>query len=221
MKKYISLFVMLSLVVACSTNKDPLKTQLNENGRVIDDTLNVYKPNIYLYPETAQRVTVRLDVPRGGAIVESDPEYDNGWNVWVEPSGLIDRKYSYLFYECRLPMTQKLSAGWKIPQSRLKSFFTQNLRDNGFNDREIRDFIQYWMPLLNDFPYYTIYPLYTRRVDVLLPLHISPSPDNLLRLWYVVEGADRNAEQPSTPAGIPQFVRRGFCAAEWGVIYIK
>ncbi|MBN2412231.1 hypothetical protein JXQ31_11110, partial [candidate division KSB1 bacterium] len=71
MKITISLFVMLSLVVACSTNKDPLKTQINENGGVIDDSIYVKKPNIYLYPETAQRVTVRLDVPRGGAIVES------------------------------------------------------------------------------------------------------------------------------------------------------
>jgi len=218
MKKYFSLFVMLSLVVACSTNKDPLKTQRIINGRIIDDTLNVYKPNIYLYPETAQRVTVRLEIPLGGAIVESDPEYVDGWTVWVESSGLINRTYTFLFYECRLPMSQTLSEGWKVPQSRLKGFFTQNLRENGFKNREIRDFIQYWIPLLNEFPNYTIYPLHTRRVNALLPVNISPSPDNLLRLWYVIEGTDPNAQLPVNPAETPVFTRRGFSVTEWGVI---
>jgi len=210
--------VMLSLVAACSTNKDPLNIQTIDNGRVIDDTLRVYKPNIYLYPQSATRVNVRLDVPQGGAIVESDPEYIDGWNVWVEPTGLINRKLDYLFYECRLPLSLSLSEGWKISQTRLECFFTQNMRENGFNDREIGDFIQYWMPLLNEYPCYTIYPLQTRRVNALLPLNISPPPDNLLRLWYVVEGADSNTELPVTPVRAPDFTRRGFCVAEWGVI---
>jgi len=218
MKIYYSLFVMLSLVLACSTNKDPLKTQINDNGGVIDDSINVKKPNIYLYPESAKRLKVQLDVPRGGAIVESDPLYGNGWNVWVEPSGLINRKYSYLFYECRLPLSLTLLEGWQIPQSQLKVFFTENMRACGFNDQEIRDFLQYWLPRLNEFPYYTIYPLVTRQVNALLPLRISPRPENLLRLWYVIQGTDSNAEVPVTPAGFPAFARRGFSVTEWGVI---
>ena len=65
--------------------------------------VSVDKPNIYIYPNQKVELDVYLNFPKGGSIVQSIPQYKDGWNVTVDTSGLIDNEYHYLFYECRVP----------------------------------------------------------------------------------------------------------------------
>ncbi len=171
----------------------------------------VRKPNVYLYPETAMQVDVTLD-PKG-YITTSIPDYHNGWSVWAEPNGRLDETYNFLFYEAEVPLT-KPNAGWCVSAEHLDVFFTDILPRYGFNAREIDDFLDYWLPALNDAPFYDIRPLINEDIDFFCPIEITPQPDNILRLWFLFTPRQIQTEVP-TPF-IPFFDRSGFVATEWG-----
>ena len=175
------------------------------------------KPNLYLYPETKTKVDVMLEFPHGGKVTESDPFYPLKWKgIKVKPNGTIDRKYGFLFYECEIPDLWQYSEGWVIALDDLEAFFRKNLKDYGFNAKEIEDFIEFWIPELNNSPYYEIYPQYTEMVNRVIKLKISPYPDAKLRLHYVIRESEKAFDLPVPE--IPVFERHGFTVAEWGVV---
>jgi hypothetical protein len=123
------------------------------------------KPNIYIYPKKKIKMDVTIDFPMEGEVTESIPLYKNGWkNITVEPSGLIDGKYDYLYYESLQPKFFQKNRGWIVPKENLEKFFIENLKKNKFNKKEIDDFIEYWIPLLNKRAYYEIYPQYNKEL---------------------------------------------------------
>jgi hypothetical protein len=175
------------------------------------------KPNIYLYPEQPTSLTLTIGFPHGGQVVDSLPLYQEGWQITVEPSGLIDGQYRYLFYESIQPDYGQYSAGWVVPWEGLESFFRNNMTQTGFNQTEIDDFLSYWIPRLVDHPYYAIYPQYDRDLENISELQCSSPPDSLIRLFYAIRGLQDNRLILPPPA-IPAFSRQGFTVAEWGVI---
>ncbi|MGD0037616.1 MAG: hypothetical protein ABSC53_10030 [Bacteroidota bacterium] len=177
----------------------------------------VYKPNIYLYPQTTRNLSVALEFPMGGSILQSVPLYSSGWNVSVEPSGKINQQYDYLFYESKNPDAYQYDSGWIVSRDTLSSFFTNNLLLAGFSEREKNDFIEYWIPRLVEYPYYTIYPQFANEIGKTIQLKISESPDNMLRLFYVIQGRSDFGKTLPVPL-ISAFKRIGFIVAEWGVI---
>jgi hypothetical protein len=177
----------------------------------------VRKPNIYLYPQTTRSLSVTLEFPLGGSVLQSIPLYSGGWNVSVEPSGKIDQKYDYLFYESKNPDTFQYTSGWIVSRDTLTSFFSNNLLFAGFSQREKSDFIEYWIPRLVEYPYYIIYPQFADEIGKVIRLKISEQPDNMLRLFYVIQGTNDSGKMLPTPP-IPQFERNGFVVTEWGVI---
>ena len=70
--------------------------------------------------------------------------------IKVKPNGKIDKKYDYLFYECEIPDFWQYHEGWIVKQDELSAFFEQNLKDYGFNDAEIEDFLEFWIPELKE-----------------------------------------------------------------------
>ena len=185
---------------------------------VMDNTYEIdRKPNLYLYPEQKTKMNVTIDFPHGGKVIHSDPLYPIKWeNIKVNPNGKIDKKYDFLFYECEIPDFWQYSEGWVIEQENLPEFFAQNLKDYGFNDVEIEDFLEFWIPDLKEDPYYMILPQYTEMVNQVIKLKISPRPDHLMRLHYVISGSIFDFEIP-TP-DIPEYKPEGFIAREWGVV---
>ncbi|MFH2049163.1 MAG: hypothetical protein ABIJ12_06930 [bacterium] len=170
-------------------------------------------PNIYLYPETESNVSVTLDFPNGGYVNKSEPIYNDGWNVNVTPEGLIDGEYDYLFYKAILPTQPNTNEGWLLTRANLEAEFRTILAEHGFVGREIDDFVEYWVPLLNDAPYYGVYP---QDVESFVELNISPQPENTLRVFLLV----LPYEQPITipvPREHDNFIRDGFTVVEWGV----
>jgi hypothetical protein len=86
----------------------------------------------------------------------------------------------------------------------------------GFNAQEIADFLEHWIPRLNDAPYYAIYPQFNKEIDPLIQLTLSQQPDSLLRLIYVITPASGGMQLPQPH--IPAFERKGFAVTEWGVV---
>ncbi|MBI9069517.1 MAG: PKD domain-containing protein [Salinivirgaceae bacterium] len=176
----------------------------------------VYKPNIYIYPEETIDLCVNLSFPKGGELVTSIPEYDSVWCVTVEPDGQINGAYDYLFYESKQPHIWQEEQGWCISKDNLNQFFTNNMLAYGFNNNEIDDFIEYWIPLLSESEYYSIFPQQKAMINRVIEISFSKNPDNVNRLFYVIEATLQNNELIA-PEIIP-FSKTGFYVNEWGVI---
>lgn len=212
-----SLYVLISLFVIVSIQSCKDDCNDDDNNNTCDTCMVAYKPNIYLYPKENIDLKVSLSFPKGGKVIKSIPSYDKVWAVNVEPTGKIDGKYDYLFYESSQPNVWQTEKGWCIKQENLKEFFISNLIQYGFSDKEIKDFIEYWNPRLNKSNYYIIYPQVADNINQVIQLNISETPDKILRLFYVIKESDE--EVAVAKYEIPNsFERDGFYVTEWGVI---
>jgi hypothetical protein len=208
------IFPALMLYVRCEKNSGPTGSEDETDNT---DTMVVRKPNIYLYPENGQELTIRLIFPSGGNVIESVPEYGTGWDIYVDPSGLIDNQYEFLFYEAETPNHYQSSKGWFVAGDTLQTFFEMNMSACGFNQIEIKDFTDYWIPILDPDLDYIIYPQSKKDIDPIITLNFSIEPENILRLFYVIKGHSGNSVKFEEPV-IQPFVRVGFTVTEWGII---
>ena len=184
-------------------------------SKQITDYIVVYKPNIYIYPLTRSKCCVSISFPIGGNIIKYIPDYADGWCVDVEPSGRIDGQYNYLFYESRQPDLFQYKQGWCVARADLKMFFERNMTLYHFSEAEIKDFTDYWIPLLYEKDYYCIYPQTNEIINKTIQLDFSVQPDNLNRLFYGVVGVGE-LRQMGEPV-IKPFAREGFHVMEWGL----
>lgn len=171
-------------------------------------------PNIYLYPETTSEITLSLSFPTGGNVFLSDPEYGDGWTVTADPTGYIYDTVPYLFYEAKLNGPFVSERGWLIDESSLEEELTSLLTSRGFEGREITDFLEFWIPVLDDAaPYFAVYP---QDVESLIEHHVTPEPQSILRELWIIRSL-------SAPISLPEpqpieFERNGFTLVEWGVL---
>ncbi len=182
------------------------------------DTLDA-KPNIYLYPEKMEKLRVEILFITRGEIVVSDPEYGSGWDVTVDPSGKIDGIYDYLFYEAMVPFKFQTKNGWIKTKDELQHFFEKDLKEVGFQGREINDFTDFWIPKLNesDCNQFQLYPQNEEIIERMTLLKISKEPDSLLRYRYVIE-CNPDVKNLPVPRKVKPFQRDGFIVTEWGVV---
>lgn len=181
--------------------------------------IHVYKPNIYLYPEKTENVTVTFNHPT--ALTVTDPIYpNNGWNVIAHPDGAFNAEngeYSFLFYEASTSESYyQTNSGFVIPADCRAEIFTEILKGYGLNEREIKDFNEFWCEKLELYCDYAMYPQLTETIDAAMPVNISPAPDSVLRIWFAFVKNDI----PSEEAVPSEFVRDGFTVVEWGGFFI-
>lgn len=179
------------------------------------------KPVIYLYPQSETDISIVLDYD--GTLTCTYPEYNAGWNVTALPDGTIfdkntGRYYEYLFWEgTRSFDDYEFSHAACVAREDTASFLEEYLEAAGLNDREIDDFVSYWLPRLQASPYNLIsFP--SEEYCDWAKLNVDPAPDTLIRVYMVfaplespVEIPDSMMlELPSTPE------RQGFTVVEWG-----
>lgn len=208
------IFYFLIVGLGCDLLTDPEDDCDNDDS---SDSVVVYKPNIYIYPEVESTLSVLLNFPSGGHVTISDPEYGDGWEVNVEPTGVINGEHSFLFYESVIPNFCQFEEGWLVYQEDLSTFFISELESLLFNDQEIRDFIDYWIPLLQEQDAYAIYPQYSKTLDQMVIINCNPEPRSVNRVWYVIKGVPEGDINLLTPSPVT-FDRQGFHIMEWGVI---
>lgn len=211
---FLSLFVLIaSATLFQSCNPDDCD---DDEPWVCDSCFSVDKPNIYIYPEQSTFLNVTLSYPKGGEIIASIPEYGSGWAVTVDTAGIIDGKYEYLFYESEQPDVWQMEKGWCVKTENLTDFFTENLSEYGFKGREIDDFIKYWIPRFKTSEYYLLHPQTNDIINNVIELSLSETPDNILRLFYLVQESDEHIQLVAP--NIKTFNREDFFITEWGVI---
>ncbi|HUU41443.1 MAG TPA: hypothetical protein VMW42_10930 [Desulfatiglandales bacterium] len=173
-------------------------------------------PCIYLYPEEAGEVSVTLLPAEDAWLTSTDPEYVDGWTVWAEPDGLIDGAYDYLYYSCEVAMDFQMDEGWAIEAEEIFPWFKETLPKFGLSQAETADFVDYWSEHLPYSPWYLVYPQYNDLVAGQMDIAIDPEPDNMLRLWFVIDKAEK--PEPLTAPEFRPFERSGFTVVEWGVV---
>lgn len=178
------------------------------------------KPVIYLYPERATDVAVKIGYR--GELTVTYPPYDGerGWRVKAFPDGkLIDhadgRSYSYLFWEGIVPadLMPLPDTGFIVRGEESARFLQDLLERAGLSPAEYNELIVYWYPKIKEFPFVQI-SLAGPEYDAAAPLEISPAPDSILRVFvHFKKLAAPIAVAAPTLRG---FERRGFTVVEWG-----
>ena len=175
----------------------------------------VKKPNIYLYPETITQVKVTLKPNKDCKIIASIPEHKNGWHVLVDQNGVIDNQFEYLFYEGKIKNVPD-GSGWSVASSELWQFLPEKMTAYGFNEKEIKDFVDYWQEHLPKSKFYEIIPVINQEIEKEFALAIEPKPEAVLRVWFYINPT--NSKKDLSPPSIPKFERKGFTVIEWGVL---
>lgn len=203
------LIMMLVLLVGCNSND-------NEEEPMTTAPVPTEKPVIYLYPEDTMEVSVELDY--SGVLTYTYPTYQEGWAVIAEPDGKIinpidGREYSYLFWEGVTEHEWSFDKGFVVPGNQVEEFLIDKLSYLGLLPHEYNEFIVYWVPRMQDYPFNLI----TFQIDdyeAVAKLSVEPKPDSVLRVFMTYRALNEPIDIEEQE--LATFERYGFTVIEWG-----
>lgn len=178
------------------------------------------KPVIYCYPEQKTRIKIGLEL-KGAELFYEYPKSTNGiWDITTFPNGDIadsqsDRKFSYIFWEAtrKKPFEINLQNSHWVRKEDLETFFESELSLMWLNDKEINDFIIYWVPVMQKHKYYSIEFIDVQYTDTAI-LNISPKPDTLIRVFMVFKWS--NSLIINNIPKLEKVNRNWYTIVEWG-----
>lgn len=174
------------------------------------------KPVVYLYPTHTQEVSVKV----GADVKLSDPFYNprTGWQVIARPDGqltLEGKAYSSLFWEGPgIGQYPSITSGTIVKTSDALATIKKQLAQQGLNQQETNDFIDYWQDKLPTKPYTRLTWFNTAQLNELAPLTITPRPDTTIRVFLDFAGLDQPTKLPAQK--LQKVPRSGFTVIEWG-----
>ncbi len=187
----------------------------------------VTKPVIYLYPQETMDVDIKLHFK--GQLTYTYPKYNKKWQVQAHPSGKIETdgsSYNYLFWDGQMPRKWLRSGfdgeGAVISGSNCEVFLTKILDELGFNSQEKQDFLTYWVPqmIAHDRMFVKFY-VNEKYDETIGGITVSPKPDNILRVYMVVEPTNHQICVPLQEQTFQKLNRDGFTLLEWGGTLIE
>ncbi len=175
------------------------------------------KPVIYLYPE--KEMDVRVEVAPNGGFTKTEPIYHKGWFVKATPESNIynyaDKKmYPYLFWEGRALNYEISKKGFVVRESEVASFLNKKLTLLGLEEKEKADFMEFWLPRFQGYPYYFVSFLPQEQFDALAPLSVFPHPQTVIRVFMDFRGLEKPIKVVEPEIQTP--LRKGFTVVEWG-----
>lgn len=179
------------------------------------------KPVIYLYPEQAEEVSIRLDYE--GELICTYPEYGDGWHVIARPDGTLQnlrdgKQYSYLFWEGVDKTEYDWSRGFVVKGEDTAEFLQEKLAELGLIPAEYNEFIVYWLPRMEGNPWNLI-TFQTEAYTSQAALQIEPEPDSVIRVFMAYTPLKEPVDVPEPVLTAPE--RTGFTVVEWGGAEIK
>lgn len=196
------------------------RTILEVDFRNSEIMIEVDKPVIYLYPESATDVNVKLNF--NGNLGFTWPQYNDGWNVTAQPNGSLlsnGKAFDYLFWEGSASVSASSfdhSSGYIVQRDTLADFFEHTLTKMNFSPRERQDFITYWCPRMiqNEFNY--IHFASEQEYNSIATMDINPQPDEVFRVFMIWSKADPKQNTVERSQDLPCASREGFTVVEWG-----
>ena len=189
-----------------------------QNESLLHLILKMRKPIIYLYPEKSMNITVNINFKEGEftAVYPKFNEKDNTWKVAGNPGGdimLNNKMYPYLYYECDSYISQETNEGFIVEDKNAAEFLEEKLKILGLNDKEMAEFITYWLPILlkNKLSLCTFQ---TQKFFDHIKLNVTPKPDTLIRVFLTIKKIDSVTEVKEQK--LENVERKGFTVVEWG-----
>ncbi len=182
--------------------------------------LEVDKPVIYIYPEEEMKISVNLDIK--GKEVFTYPPIEGNWEFTAQPNGDLyfgDKVYNYLFWESeqsRYFNHVEVQSGFIVEKENVVSFLESKLTEVGLTSKEQADFITYWAPRMVQFDKTFVRFEFNEECNRYAELDISPTPDQLYRIYMGWMPIFEEMNPAPTPQEIKPIVRKGFVVLEWG-----
>lgn len=191
---------------------------LNENFIMVGGCA---KPAVYIYPTKQMNVTVSV-IPNGNlTLIYPRFNSENSWSVVANPDGILavsGQKYDYLWWESQKTgaLQYRQHTGFLLSKSNLDSELTTLLKQMNLNQKEISQFKEFWLPIMNkensDNLYVTF--LFNSEIDQIAKLEITPKPTSEFRVFMVYKAVASNYKV--TPQKLQKANRVGYTVVEWG-----
>lgn len=176
-----------------------------------------YKPIIYIYPDKEMDLTIKLKNDK--LLTHTYPKYSGSWNIHVDTDGNIydyktNKNYYALYWEAFDNSEINMNEGFIVEGKDTVSFLEEKLKYLGLNDREINEFIIYWIDKLENNKYNYIRFRCTEEVNNYMPLEFSEKPDTLIRI--IMDYKPLNEKINVKEQELEKATRNGFTVVEWG-----
>lgn len=198
-------------------NKNEINIKLKEIPR---NDIILEKPVIYLYPK--EKTDIELKINFEGKLLTTFPKLDKSWKVTAYENGQIfdkktNRFYNSLFWDGAISFPTshyQYKTGFVVEREKLTSFLIEKLEFIGLNTSETNDFIQYWLPILEQNDYTFMHFLVNEDYNVFSTNDVNPKPDTSIRIFMEFFGLDEKLS--IQPQKLPSTIRNGFTLVEWG-----
>lgn len=179
--------------------------------------VTVDKPVMYIYPIKEMDLNIKLG--NSNLLSTTYPEYNSGWNVHVDENGNIydyntKRNYYSLFWDAKDDTKINTKEGFVISKEETVNFLEEKLEYLGLNEREIEEFIIYWLPQLNKNNYNYIRFRTIDEINNYMPLYFDKKPDTLIRVIMDFKGLDKKINVKEQK--LEKVTRSGYTIVEWG-----
>ncbi len=174
------------------------------------------KPVIYIYDNQKETINLSLHFKDNGKVTLAYPEYRDVWQVETTGTNTMmfdGREYRYLYYEADVYMDMDMRTGFVVRKEDSAKFLEEKLAYMGLTDLEINDFITYWLPYLNEYPYNFIH-FANDAYDEAVQIDTDKDFDSMIRIFMVYKGL--NEEVEVEPQMLKAAKRSGTTLVEWG-----
>ncbi len=209
------------------------------------------KPALYLYPDTTQRIEVKLD--RSIKYKNTVPKYNKktGWVVEAEPTGVIRdlqpkyteckklptkefgleyalnacqiNKYPYIYWD-GIQLAKPLpdkSTGFHVKKDDIVSFLTSKADELGMNTTEKKEFIKYWSQQMQETGWKYFRVYFLQNEEVDAYLPISLNPAPKSSNRLQIIVRQAGKRTKIEEQKLLPFNREGYTLVEWGGIIKK
>ena len=146
------------------------------------------------------------------------------WNVSVDSNGNIydyktKRNYYALYWEGKGNDNVSFDEGFVVKGEDTTKFLEEKLEILGLNEKEINEFIIYWLPQMENNKYNIIRFKTKEEIENYMPLEISKKPDTLIRVYMDFKPLNKKISVKMQK--LEKVNRKGFTIVEWGGSIIK
>ena len=215
-----SLFVLLIFAITIFEN-------IKDNGKFSVDNIyapfvEVKKPIIYIYPE--EKMDLNIKLVNKELITHSYPKYKDLWNINVDTNGNIydydtKRNYYALYWEGKRNNNVSFDEGFVVKGEDTIKFLEEKLNILGLNEKEINEFIIYWLPQMENNKYNIIRFKTKAEIENYMPLEFSKTPYTLIRVYMDFKSSNKKIKIKEQI--LEKVTRKGFTIVEWGGSKIK